>query len=84
MASNSDSQFAQGHEIPVSDQKMPGLQSEMKGPPPQNDHIPTEDGGYQLYKAAGKLEGKKAVIVRTPSILFGVQDILLMWIADWR
>ncbi|KAK4986639.1 hypothetical protein LTR50_005166 [Elasticomyces elasticus] len=80
MASNSDSQFAQGHEIPVSDQKMPGLQSEMKGPPPQNDHIPTEDGGYQLYKAAGKLEGKKAVITggdsgigRAVAVLFAME-----------
>ena len=34
----------------------------MKGPEPQSKHIPTEDGGYQIYKAEGKLEGKKAVI----------------------
>ncbi len=34
----------------------------MKGPEPQNVNIPTEDGGYQTYKAAGKLEGKKALI----------------------
>ena len=34
----------------------------MKGPEPQSKHIPTEDGGYQIYKAAGKLEGKKALI----------------------
>lgn len=32
------------------------------GPPPQNEHLPTEDGGYQIYKAAGKLKGKKAII----------------------
>lgn len=25
-------------------------------------HLPTEDGGYQLYKAAGKLDGKRAII----------------------
>lgn len=24
--------------------------------------LPTDDGGYQLYKAAGKLQGKRAVI----------------------
>jgi NAD(P)-dependent dehydrogenase (short-subunit alcohol dehydrogenase family) len=29
---------------------------------PVNDQLPTEDGGYQLYKAAGKLVGKKALI----------------------
>ena len=31
-------------------------------PAPTPDHLPTPDGGYQLYKAAGKLEGKKALI----------------------
>lgn len=34
----------------------------MKGPDPANKQVPTEDGGYQTYKAAGKLEGKKAII----------------------
>lgn len=34
----------------------------MKGPDPEDQNIPTEDGGYQIYKAAGKLEGKKALI----------------------
>jgi len=38
----------------------------MKGPDPVNDKIPTEDGGYQLYKAAGKLAGKKALITVRP------------------
>lgn len=32
------------------------------GPQPTSDKIPKEDGGYQIYKAAGKLQGKKAVI----------------------
>ena len=40
----------------------PSNQSDMKGPDPANKQIPTEDGGYQTYKAAGKLKGKKAVI----------------------
>ena len=34
----------------------------MKGPDPASKEVPTEDGGYQIYKAAGKLEGKKALI----------------------
>ena len=34
----------------------------MPGPAPVNDQLPTEEGGYQLYKAAGKLAGKKALI----------------------
>ncbi len=32
------------------------------GPQPVSTEIPKEDGGYQTYRAAGKLEGKKAVI----------------------
>lgn len=34
----------------------------MPGPDPVNDQLPTDEGGYQLYKAAGKLTGKKALI----------------------
>jgi NAD(P)-dependent dehydrogenase (short-subunit alcohol dehydrogenase family) len=34
----------------------------MKGPDAINEHLPTGDGGFQKYKAAGKLEGKKAII----------------------
>lgn len=40
----------------------PGQQTDMKGPDPSNKEIPTEDGGYQTYRAAGKLKGKKAII----------------------
>ena len=31
-------------------------------PKPESENIPTEDGGYQLYKAAGKLSNKRAII----------------------
>ena len=34
----------------------------MAGPDPVNDQLPTYEGGYQLYKAAGKLARKKALI----------------------
>jgi NAD(P)-dependent dehydrogenase (short-subunit alcohol dehydrogenase family) len=34
----------------------------MIGAAPVNDMLPTQDGGYELYKAAGKLVGKKALI----------------------
>ena len=48
--------------IPVAHQSVPGRQHEMDGPDPVNDQLPSEDGGYQPYKAAGKLTGKKALI----------------------
>lgn len=51
-----------GHQVPIQQQEQPGRQSDMKGPEPQSENIPTEDGGYQIYKPAGKLEGKKAII----------------------
>jgi len=64
MASDKEqkSQFEQGHEVPVSHQDAPGKQKDMAGPDPVNDQLPTSDGGYQPYKAAGKLAGKKAMI----------------------
>jgi len=58
----SDGQFNSGHEIPVQHQKPPGLQKDLQGPDPQSENIPTEDGGFQIYKAAGKLQGKKTLI----------------------
>lgn len=57
-----DSQFKSGHRIPVQHMNQPSIQEDMKGPEPQETQIPTEDGGYQIYKPAKKLEGKKALI----------------------
>jgi len=34
----------------------------MPGPDPVNDQLPADDGGYQPYRAANKLAGKKALI----------------------
>lgn len=69
-----------GHKIPIQHLTKPGLQSDMEDPKPVSTHIPTEDGGYQIYKAAGKLEGKKAIITggdsgigRAVAILFAME-----------
>ncbi|KAJ9483571.1 hypothetical protein VN97_g9833 [Penicillium thymicola] len=74
------SQFEQGHQIPVEHHKKPGLQAEMEDPKPTSNKLPTEDNGYQTYKAAGKLSGKKAIITggdsgigRAVAILFAME-----------
>lgn len=69
-----------GHQIPIEHHKKPGLQADMENPKPTSSKIPTEDGGYQTYKAAGKLSGKKAIITggdsgigRAVAILFAME-----------
>jgi NAD(P)-dependent dehydrogenase (short-subunit alcohol dehydrogenase family) len=56
------SRVIKGHQIPVHHQDKPGWQHKIPDPKPVSDMIPTDEGGYQLYKAAGKLKGKRAVI----------------------
>lgn len=72
---------ATGHEVPISHQSAPGKQNKMIGPDPVNDQLPTADGGYQLYKAAGKLAGRKALITggdsgigRAVAILYAMES----------
>lgn len=52
----------------------------MEGPKPTSENLPTDDNGYQTYKAAGKLSGKKAIITggdsgigRAVAILFAME-----------
>ncbi|QDS76437.1 hypothetical protein FKW77_004435 [Venturia effusa] len=84
-------QFETGHRVPVQDQSAPGLQSDLEGQAPVDDQIPDGKGGYQLYKAAGKLEGKKAVITggdsgigRSTAVLFAMEgaDSLIAYLPD--
>lgn len=56
------------------------MQSELGDPKPTSTQLPTEDNGYQTYKAAGKLTDKRAVITggdsgigRAIAILFAME-----------
>ena len=60
-ATGSNSPFEPGIKVPISHQGPSGKQGELPIEP-VNDRIPTEDGGWQTYKAAEKLQGKKALI----------------------
>jgi hypothetical protein len=68
-----------GHRPEVQQQEPPGLEKDME-PKPTKAHLPTEDGGYDIYKAAGKLAGKKVLITggdsgigRAVAILFAME-----------
>lgn len=49
-------------------------------PAPASTDLPSDDGGYQTYKAAGKLEGKRALITggdsgigRAAAVMFAME-----------
>lgn len=106
-ATSSDSQFQQGelsnstspapcsdmlpgYQVPIQHLEKPGSQGDMK-PSPTTDHVPTEEGGYQIYKAAGKLKDKKAIITggdsgigRAVAVLFAMEgaDSLITYLPE--
>lgn len=74
------SEDSTGHQIPIQHQQKPGSQADLSDPKPVSTRIPTEDGGYQTYKAARKLAGRRAIITggdsgigRAIAILFGME-----------
>ncbi|KAF2872435.1 3-oxoacyl-reductase [Massariosphaeria phaeospora] len=87
--SSSKGQFEQGYQPEVQHQSLPGLEKDLK-PGSLPDHLPTPDGGSQLYKAAGKLAGRKALITggdsgigRSTAILFAMEgaDVFIAYLS---
>ncbi|KAK4549946.1 hypothetical protein LTR36_005247 [Oleoguttula mirabilis] len=86
--SSDKSQFDIGFQPPVQQQEPPGLQKELD-PQPSTEYVPTPDGGYKLYQAAGKLKDRKAVITggdsgigRATATLFAMEgaDVLIAYL----
>jgi short-subunit dehydrogenase involved in D-alanine esterification of teichoic acids len=79
-----------GWQPKVQHQPLPGSEANLE-PQPLYDQVPTWDGGAKLYQAAGKLEGRKAVITggdsgigRSSAILFAMEgaDVLIAYLED--
>lgn len=86
----SESPFKPGFKVPVTHQDPPGRQSDLPIEP-VNTQVPTEDGGLQTYKAAGKLQGKKALITggdsgigRAIALLYAMEgaDSLIVYLPE--
>jgi len=89
-ATGKESPFEPGFKVPVSHQDPPGKEGNLPVPA-IHDKIPTEDGSWQAYKAAGKLQEKKALITggdsgigRAIAILYAMEgaDSLIAYLPE--
>lgn len=80
-----------GHKPAVQHDNYPGLEENMD-PHPLDSYLPTPEGGKELYKAAGKLKGRNAIITggdsgigRATAVLYameGVSNILITYLPE--
>ncbi|PSK33636.1 enoyl-(acyl carrier protein) reductase-like protein 4 [Elsinoe australis] len=90
-AQKKDQQFEIGHKPAVQHDNYPGLEENMD-PHPLDSYLPTPEGGKELYKAAGKLKGRNAIITggdsgigRATAVLYameGVSNILITYLPE--
>ncbi|TRM59255.1 hypothetical protein BD626DRAFT_409228 [Schizophyllum amplum] len=84
-------QYQKGHlPDPNQEQQPPGAQHQMD-PAPASTKLPTEDSGYQTYRAAGKLEHKRALITggdsgigRATALLYAMEgaDVAIVYLPE--